>query len=120
MAATTALFERRYPSLAGDPRIADELAAATLELDSTAWGSQHSEGVCALAAHRIEAAPLDGPNQVSDPIAGELVKPPRRLQVSPVASASDAVYLETRGGREFLRLRRSLPTAVFYGGVGPE
>jgi hypothetical protein len=63
---------------------------------------------------------LDPAYQVTDPIAGDAPKRPRQAPGASSATLSDALYTATRGGQEFLQLRRSLATSAFYGLVTPD
>lgn len=110
--STEAQVLRIDPTLAGDSRIAAELAVVAGQLSRTQFGSRYSEAVAALTAHRLRYSPENGTGMAPGLVSS--VKTGKRnvnfAQPSVAAStADDAALRTTVGGAYFLQLRTMSP-----------
>jgi hypothetical protein len=102
------------PEYASDARGDTFLELAALQMNATAWGARYPMGAAYLAAHMLTLADEDaeaGDGATAGAVTG---KGAGDLSISyggpsgGSVSATDALYMTTKYGREFLRLRGGL------------
>jgi hypothetical protein len=107
---TAAQVLRIAPSLSGDSRITDTLSIVSTQLSAQSFGTNWSEAVAALTAHRLLASPESGTGaglgSVSSVKTGKRQVNYAQPSVSGLSGA-DADLMTTAAGRYYMQLRDS-------------